>query len=68
MISNDDYMCSTAIHVLSGFKNDNERDKVLIALKKKETIEQMNSLLDGFKITYAKINDENLYNNVKIDI
>lgn len=68
MVSNDNYMCSTAIHVLSGFKDDNERDKVLIALKKKETIEQMNSLLDGFKITYAKINDENLYNNVKIDI
>lgn len=68
MVSNGDYMCSTAIHVLSGFRNDHERDEVLKALKKKETIEQMNSLLDGFKVTYAKINDENLYNNVKMSI
>lgn len=66
VVSNGDYMCSTAIHVLSGFKNDNERDMILLALKKRESLEQMNSLLDGFKVTYAKISDKNLYNNVKL--
>lgn len=68
MISNGEYMCSTAIHVLSGFENKEIRDDILHALKGKDSIEQMNSLLDGFKVTYAKISEENLYNNVKLNI
>lgn len=60
-------MLSTAIDVLS-FKDDKTRDKVYNELIKDETINQMNSLLDGFKITYAKISDENLKNNVLIKI
>lgn len=68
VISNSNYMCSTAIHVLSGFIDNEERDLVFNKLKEVETIKQMNSLLDGFKVTYAKINDKNLLNNVKLNI
>lgn len=67
VIANDNYMCSTAIHVLSNFSDEYTKNSVYLQLKKKETIEQMNSLLDGFKITYAKINDRNLYNNIKLE-
>jgi len=66
-IIDEDSMLSTAIDVLS-FKDDKTRDKVYNELIKDETINQMNSLLDGFKITYAKISDENLKNNVLIKI
>lgn len=68
VISDGNYMLSTAIHVLSGFKNDEERDKVYNALIHKDTIAQMNTMLDGFKITYAKISEQNLYNNVLINV
>lgn len=67
-IADKDYMVTTAIHVLSGFENDDIKRKVLNALKSDDVISQMNALLDGFKITYAKISDINLYNNVLINI
>ena len=66
VIAKEDSMLSTAIYVLSEFANDTIRNDVLNRLKLPETLKQMNSMLDGFKITYAKISDENLYNNVLI--
>lgn len=67
IVSDGEYMLTTAIHVLSGFKNDTIRDHVLKELKSSEVLTQMNTLLDGFKITYAKISEENLSNNVLIN-
>ena len=67
VIANDDFMLSNAIHVLSSFSSIGLRDKVLTALKKSETISQMNALLDGFKVTYGKISETNLYHNVNIN-
>lgn len=64
VISDGDYMLSSAIHVLSGFESDKIRDYVFKQLRTPEVLEQMNTLLDGFKVTYAKISDENLSNNV----
>ena len=61
-------MLSPAIHVLSHFKDDKERDKVYKQLRTDDVLKQMNTMLDGFKVTYAKISDENLYNNVLINI
>lgn len=66
VISDGEYMLTTAIHVLSGFENDKIRDYVYKELRKKESLIQMNMLLDGFKITYAKITEQNLYNNIYI--
>lgn len=66
VIADGDYMLSSAIHVLSGFENDQTRDFVYNQLIKDSTLKQMNTLLDGFKVTYAKICEENLYNNVFI--
>lgn len=68
MIANDNYMVSSAIHVLSHFNSENERNLIFNKLREATTIKQMNSMLDGFKITYAKINDKNLMHNVKIFI
>ncbi|MDR1780896.1 MAG: N-6 DNA methylase [Tannerella sp.] len=67
-IAKGSFMLTTAIHVLSNFKNDKIRDKVFTELRKEQTLQQMNALLDGFKVTYAKISDKNLYNNVLISI
>ena len=67
-IAKADRMLSPAIYVLSGFENNSIRDKVLKQLKSKEVLKQMNSMCDGFKITYAKISVENLYKNVKISV
>ena len=64
-IADDDYMVSTAIHVLKVKEGFNTVD-ILEKLRKDSTLEQMNSLLDGFKITYAKINESNLKNYIKI--
>ena len=64
-IADDDYMVSTAIHVLQIKDGFNTVD-ILERLRKDSTLEQMNSLLDGFKITYAKINESNLKNYIKI--
>lgn len=47
-------------------KMKNKKTKTFNALKTEQTIKQMNTLLDGFKITYAKISENNLYNNVVI--
>lgn len=66
VIAQDDYMLSTAIFVLSGFKDEQTRNEVYGKLTKPEVIRQMNTMLDGFKVTYAKINEQNLYNNVLI--
>ena len=46
-------------------KMKNKKTKTFNALKTEQTIKQMNTLLDGFKI-YAKISENNLYNNVVI--
>ena len=67
VISDGDYMVSMAIHVLSGFKNDTIRDFVFKELRSQNVLHQMNTMLDGFKITYAKISEANLYNNVLIN-
>ena len=61
-------MLSPAIHVLSSFVNSEMRDKVFGALVKDDSLAQMNTLLDGFKISYAKISDQNLYNNIYITV
>lgn len=66
VISNGEYMLSTAIHVLSNFKSDEIRNHVYNELRKDEILKSMNTMLDGFKITYAKISEENLYNNILI--
>ncbi|MDR0971247.1 MAG: N-6 DNA methylase [Bacteroidales bacterium] len=66
VIAKDNFMLSTAIFVLSDFESDIVRDEVLNKLKLPENLKQMNSMLDGFKITYAKISDKNLFNNVMI--
>ena len=67
-IADDDYMVTPAIHVLSDFENDKIKEKVFESLRTASVLDQMNSMLDGFKITYAKISEENLINNVLIDI
>ncbi len=66
VISDGEYMVSPAIHVLSEFDSEKTRDFVYDRLRDDSVLKQMNSLLDGFKITYAKISDGNLMNNVKI--
>lgn len=58
-------MLTTAIHVLS-FDDDKIRDYVFEKLRQDDVIKQMNALLDGFKATYAKISEQNLYNNILI--
>ena len=59
-------MLSSAIHVLSDFKDDSSRDFVYKQIRTDEVLKEMNTMLDGFKVTYAKISDENLINNVLI--
>ncbi len=66
VIADGDYMLSSAIHVLSNFESDEIRDHVYKQLRSDVVLKQMNTMLDGFKITYAKISDENLINNVII--
>ena len=66
VISDGEYMLSSAIHVLSHFPDNKARDDVYKKLKEENVLSQMNTMLDGFKVTYAKISQENLYNNVKI--
>lgn len=67
-IADKDYMVTKAIHVLSGFNNEEIKNKVFNKISSDEVLNQMNSLLDGFKITYAKISDKNLINNIQINI
>ena len=66
VVAKGDFKLSNAIYVLSSFKNDAERDKVLEKLRSPQVIDQMCALVDGFKITYAKISEHNLYNNIFI--
>lgn len=66
VIAKGEFMLSSAIYVLSGFKDDTERDEVFHKLQTPAVIDQMCALVDGFKITYAKISEHNLYNNVLI--
>jgi len=68
VIAKGSFMLSPAIHVLSSFENEVIRDNVFHALKNDNTIKQMNALLDGFKITYAKISEQNLINNILVEI
>ena len=65
-IADNDYMCSPAIYVLHDFENNKIKKEVFERLKSDDVLEQMNSMCDGFKITYAKISEYNLYNNIKI--
>ena len=66
VVAKGDFMLSSAIYVLSSFKNNKERDDVLHKLQSADVINQMCALVDGFKITYAKISEHNLYNNIFI--
>lgn len=66
VVATGEFMLSSAIYVLSSFKNDTERDYVLRKLQSPKVIEQMCALVDGFKITYAKISEHNIYNNILI--
>lgn len=66
VIAKGSFMLSTAIHVLSSFENENIKDKIYNELIKEQTLKQMNAILDGFKVTYAKISEKNLYNNIFI--
>ena len=68
VIAQGNFMLSFAIYVLSSFESEEIRDRVYHALKEENTIKQMNALLDGFKITYAKISEQNLHNNILIEI
>lgn len=68
VIAKGDFMLTSAIHVLSSFKTPKIRDAVYSALKSRESLSQMNALLDGFKVTYAKISETNLYNNINIQV
>lgn len=68
VIAKDDFMVTSAIHVLSDFENEDIRDKVFAELKSNLVLQQMNALLDGFKVTYAKISEKNLYNNIFVNI
>ena len=65
VIAKGDFMLTSAIHVLS-FDDDKRRDYVFEKLRQDDVIKQMNALLDGFKATYAKISEQNLYNNILI--
>lgn len=67
-IADKNYMCSTAIYVLSQFESEEIKLKVLNELRKEYALSQMNSMCEGFKITYSKISEGNLYNNVKLKI
>lgn len=64
-IADDNYMVSTAIHVLS-VKSGYKVEDILARLREDRVLEQMNSLLDGFKSTYAKISESNLSNYIKL--
>jgi type I restriction enzyme M protein len=68
VIAKDKFMVSPAIHILSSFESEEIRDKIFGKLRTDNTIEQMNALLDGFKITYAKISEQNLINNILVEI
>ena len=58
-------MLSSAIHVLSEFESDSVRDYVYKQLRTDNVLSQMNTMLDGFKVTYAKIIEENLLNVIR---
>ena len=66
VVAQGDFMLSSAIYVLSSFKDNMERDNILRKLQSANTINQMCALVDGFKITYAKISEHNLYYNIFI--
>lgn len=64
VIAKENFMVSNAIHVLSEFNSDEERDRLYELLKTEPILKQMNAMLDGFKVTYGKISENNLYNNI----
>ena len=67
VLSNGKYIVTTAIHVLQVREEyKNKLTYLYNELKKDYVLEQMNALLDGFKISYAKIKEHNLLNNIYI--
>lgn len=66
VVAQGNFMLSPAIYVLSSFDDETVRDKVLCRLQSPQVIDQMCALVDGFKITYAKISEHNLFNNIFI--
>jgi hypothetical protein len=67
IISNDAYKLSTAIFVVH-FDDEKIRDKVFKYFQENDDVyNDMSAFLDGFKITYAKINEFNLGNNIYLD-
>ncbi|RHZ36790.1 HsdM family class I SAM-dependent methyltransferase [endosymbiont GvMRE of Glomus versiforme] len=68
LLTDKDYRVSKAIHVLRFGSNYVYRDYVYKYLleNRNNVFEICNSLLDGFKITYSKINEFNLMNYVWI--
>ncbi len=63
-IADGDYMLTTAIFVLSDFADDEVRNMVYRRLRSVDVLKQTNALTDGFDVTYAKISEKNLYNNI----
>ena len=68
VIATGEFMLTTAIHVLSNFSDEGQRDKIFNTLKSQNLIKQMNALTEGFKTTYSKISEYNLENNIFINI
>lgn len=66
VVAKGDFMLSPAIYVLSSFTDVTERNMVLHRLQSPGVVRQICALVDGFKITYAKISEHNLYNNIFI--
>lgn len=67
ILADQAYKVSTAIYVIR-IKDDEVRKKVFAELKKEYAIKQMHSLLEGFKLTYSKIDDDILFNYVKLNV
>lgn len=67
--SDGNYIVSKAIFVLSVKENYASRQKELYSeLREAYVIDQMNSLLEGFKITYGKISENNFKKHVKLNL
>ncbi len=69
VISDAEYILSSAIFVLSIKDEYSSRtDEIYAEIRKDYVLSQMNNMVEGFKITYAKISENNLKNNVRLVI